>query len=201
MGKTCVFCYRTKFEIRIVHEDERTYVVATLGQINEGYVLVIPKTHISCLGEMQQKDLGYFANLVERVCNAEALEYKVRPILFEHGIVGQSIPHAHLHIVPVSVDLTPFVSRDFPACTIEDLCSFEDLGAAYAKNATPYLFWQTPEGTNRICWNPPAPPQYLRIIIANALGRPKSADWRNADPIVDLFLIKENIRRLKPHLT
>ena len=48
-----------------------------------------------------------------------------------------------------------------------------------------------------VCWNPPAPPQYLRLIVAELLGHPERGNWRNMDPELDKQLGQETVDRLK----
>ena len=68
----------------------------------------------------------------------------------------------------------------------------------------PYLYWrdaQTLFSQPTVCWDPPAPPQYLRTITAEALGRPERANWREMDPELDRKLGAETVRRLKPYFS
>jgi len=49
----CVFCDRAQFEDRLVGETKDFFVIATLGQITDGgYVLLVPKEHIACMGAL-----------------------------------------------------------------------------------------------------------------------------------------------------
>lgn len=49
MSENCVFCDKAKLGDRLISENDGWYVAATLGQITDGgYVLIIPKEHISC---------------------------------------------------------------------------------------------------------------------------------------------------------
>ena len=40
MPNNCVFCDRSKFEERLIHETENFYVIATLGQITDALFAV-----------------------------------------------------------------------------------------------------------------------------------------------------------------
>jgi diadenosine tetraphosphate (Ap4A) HIT family hydrolase len=203
----CAFCDRTKFENRLIAETNDFYLIATLGQItNGGYVLLIPKQHIECVGAFSSGQTGAMVDTSFAVCMALSLEYQDRvssasyPVTaFEHGIVGQTVKHAHLHFLPTVVDVTARIRADFPEAKFEELQYAAHLHELYSKNPQPYLFWTIPGGKSMVCWNPPAPPQYLRIVVADLLKRPERSNWRNMDPELDKRLWEETVARLKPY--
>jgi diadenosine tetraphosphate (Ap4A) HIT family hydrolase len=202
----CAFCDRTQFEERIIAETDEYYCIATLGQITGGYVLVAPKEHILCIGAFNQEQIDSFIRITQKVCPAVASEYQQGQgtisrslTLFEHGIVGQTVKHAHLHIVPAMVDMTHRIRADFPDTKIEEFEHTAYLREQYTKHPQPYLFWTTPNSTAMVCWNPPAPLQYLRIVAAELRGSPERANWRAMDPKLDRRLWSETVKRLKPY--
>lgn len=144
--------------------------------------------------------------LRREACHALSLQYQgsasVTPhpvTMFEHGIVGQSIKHAHLHILPAVVDLSPRIRADFPKSEVQELLDAAQLQELYAKRSEPYIFWTVPSGRPMVCWNPPAPPQYMRLIVSEILGCPERGNWRNCDPETDKRLVKTIVARLKPY--
>lgn len=201
----CVFCDKSKFEERLVGETKDFWVIATLGQITDGgYLLLVPKRHVECLGAMTSKEVKLLDKLEVKTCDALVAEYSVSPsdmIIFEHGIVGQTIKHAHLHIVPANAIIANRISDDFPKSDVSCILSFSDFRKnLYNKRREPYLLWNDLWGM-KVCWNPPAPPQYLRIVVAEALGRPERANWKEMDPELDKKLWQETVKRLKPYFT
>lgn len=209
----CVFCDHSKVRERLITENRDWYVVATLGQITDGgYVLVIPKKHIPCMGVLSShfvdSQTDSMLKLTFKVNRAVVLEYQKSsstspwPItLFEHGIIGQTIKHAHLHVLPAVTDLTSRILADFPGTEIDEVQYASHLQVLYKKRREPYLFWTKPQGGAMVCWNPPAPPQYLRLIVAELLGRPERGNWRNMDPKLDKRLCDETVTRLRPYFS
>lgn len=198
----CAFCDRKNFESRIIHETDKFFVVATLGQITDGgYVLIIPKNHVSCIAELESPEIGPLLMLMGETAEVTEKEYGQPIGMFEHGIVGQSIPHAHLHIFPglFTAEITDRVKNDFPCAETDILPIYEKIFPIYQENREAYLFWQDENGLSHICWNPPAPQQYLRVVLANVLGRPERAYWRKMDQELDKKLVAETIFRLKPY--
>jgi len=195
----CVFCDPEKIKPRTIVSLDGVNIVATLGQITEGgYVLLIPTNHVPCLGAMSVEQTSLVDRISKQIAKILKQEYKSGLTIFEHGIVGQTIKHAHLHFLPRFVCLTDRIRSDFPKTEIHFVKNLIDLHYLYQKRQEPYLLWTGPAGF-MICWNPPAPPQYLRTISAELLSVPERADWKKMDPELDKGLIDETIRMLAPH--
>ena len=203
MTNDCVFCDRTKFEERLIGECEDFWKIATLGQISDGgYVLLTPKRHVSCVGDMEKSEIDLLASKEKKMGIVLSREYKTRHIaFFEHGIVGQTVKHAHLHFIPEKLSITKRIKKDFPDSEIASINSWNELRKLYKEKQKPYLLWRDADLETLVCWNPPAPPQYLRIVVAEALGRPERANWRNMDPELDKRLWQETVKRLKPYFS
>ena len=130
MSENCPFCDRKQFEERLIAKTEGFYIIATLGQITDsGYVLLFPDEHTLCMGALSREQTSTMLGLAKKICSALTQKYKLEqarqslyPItLFEHGIVGQTIKHAHLHLLPTILDLTQKIQDDFPGSKIEEL--------------------------------------------------------------------------------
>lgn len=202
MDNNCVFCDRTQFEERLVGETKEFWIIATLGQIsNGGYTLLVPKRHVECIGAMDRSEIVLLDRVAEKIFNAILKEYEaVMMTIVEHGIVGQSIKHAHLHFVPELCNLTEKVRSDFPGSTISKVNFWSELQGLYQRKPEPYLFWIDSSLIANACWNPQnVPMQYMRTIIAEAVGRPERANWRSMDPDLDKKLWSETVKRLKPY--
>ncbi|MDO8560595.1 MAG: HIT domain-containing protein [bacterium] len=207
MEKPCVFCDRSQLEERLIAETRTLYFVATLGQITDGgYTIIIPKRHVSCVGAMEEREVEEVEAAMVQTSDAIEMEYGVRPVIFEHGIVGQTIQHAHLHLMPAQIRLDNKIHLDFPETKINVVSSLEVLRRLYEEGkkyllynmpAVPQLYF--PAGIFHVAWNPPAPPQYLRTVSAELMGRPKRANWRNMDPELDRQLWSETVQRLKKY--
>ncbi|MDO8521012.1 MAG: hypothetical protein Q7S52_02765 [bacterium] len=200
MESNCPFCDRSKFEERLVGSIGSFNVIATLGQISEGgYLLLVSKEHAPCLGAMPNT-----RELAGAIAHLQAVflkEYATPHVtLFEHGIVGQTVFHAHLHLVPEAVAIGARVRKDFPDHSFEEFADVHTFRFGYAIEQKPYLLWQEPNGKLSVCWNPPAPPQYLRIVVAEALGKPERANWRTMDPVLDRKLWTETVTRLRVYI-
>lgn len=198
---TCVFCDRTQFEERLVGASENFWIIATFGQISDGgYLLLVPKRHVLCLGLMEECELEEITKLQARLHEAVMKEYGIPPhIVFEHGIVGQTIRHAHLHLIPELSVMTERIYKDFPDNEFHSISSWNELTRAYAEKQKPYLLWEDSQTKMMVCWDPKAPLQYLRIVVAETAGRPERANWRTMDSELDRRLWSGTVTRLKPY--
>lgn len=210
MDSNCIFCDKSKIQERIVFEDDFFYIIATLGQITDGgYLLLIPKQHVPCIGAMEQSYLEKVDEMSRKIIDALVKEYRTHFVtIFEHGIVGQTVNHAHVHFLPTyGVCFHERVMRAFPKSPVYTIANFSEAGNLYSGLQEPYLLVGENEeaGSSRFldlatCWNPlNVPSQYLRTVIAEELGRPERANWRNMDPELDKKLWSETVLRMKKY--
>ncbi|MDG4594869.1 MAG: HIT family protein [Candidatus Contendobacter sp.] len=102
----CIFCKIVRGEIPAVkvHEDERTLTFMDIQPASPGHTLVISKVHAPNLLEITESDLLAVAVTVQRV--ARAVQKALAPDglrigQFNGAAAGQTVPHYHVHIVPM----------------------------------------------------------------------------------------------------
>jgi len=190
----------------LIAEVDDFYIVASLGQITDGgYTLLIPKEHIPCMAALDSSRTKTAVSLAIKIRNMISKEFRLNPFskypvtVFEHGIVGQSVKHAHLHFLPAVLNLTPKIIADFPESKMVYIRNYLLLRELYITRQEPYLFWTTPNGKGMALWNPPASSRYLRFVASELLGRSERGNWRNMDPELDKKLWQKTITLLKPH--
>ncbi|MBU6500495.1 MAG: hypothetical protein KGJ89_01545 [Patescibacteria group bacterium] len=201
MDKPCAFCDRTQFEERHIYESPGFHQIATLGQITDGgYTLIFPKEQVPCIGALDEKVIHEELDLmVLSAATITLCEYESPVTIVEHGKVAQTIPHAHIHIIPFDIKPSVAIAKDFPNAEVESFYPLSKLATLYQKNPRPYLFWIGHDEGPQVCWNPPAESMYWRIVAAKALGRPERANWRTMDPELDRQLWSETVERFKPY--
>ena len=102
----CIFCKIVRGEIPAVkvHEDERTLTFMDIQPASPGHALVIAKAHAPNLLEITESDLVAVAVTVQRIARAvhKALAPDgLRIGQFNGAAAGQTVPHYHVHIVPI----------------------------------------------------------------------------------------------------
>jgi len=95
----CLFCQRDKIKDGILLESENFFVKVGIGILAPGHVMIITKEHVPCFAELPKQLIKEFTSLKNKVIENLKLNF-ADPIIYEHGIYGQSINHAHLHFLP-----------------------------------------------------------------------------------------------------
>jgi len=156
-------------------------VVPSLGQIVEGYLLVLPIKHFKTLGDLPGPLLEEFAAICG--CIGRTLKDQYGPyVLFEHGtrsegVGGCGIYHAHLHATPLAGISDPVgtLKLSFPCTELAHLTEINEQSA----NLSSYLFYQDSNARLYLFDTGPLPSQYMRKLLADALGD-KDWNWRTA---------------------
>jgi diadenosine tetraphosphate (Ap4A) HIT family hydrolase len=166
---------------RILLSTENFYVVPSVGQLVDGYLLVLPKDHYTTLDELTTELVAELADTSERV-RAALSEIYGSCVCFEHGARGPlnggcGIYHAHLHIVPLSgiSDPAESLKLKFP---FAELVHLREIGHRSASLSS-YLFYQDSDARLYLFDTGPLPSQYMRKLLADAL-RTQDWDWRTA---------------------
>ena len=97
-GTDCVFCQRTEISY-ILKETPNFLLAADHAPLVEGHILIIPKQHYACYGDVP---VGLDAELCALKREVQQFfTYSYAPVVFwEHGIFKQTVFHAHLHCFP-----------------------------------------------------------------------------------------------------
>ena len=102
----CVFCKVVNGQepVSTVYEDDSVIVILDIQPVNQGHLLVFPKTHAVHLEDLAP-DLGaHLFKVAMRM--SEALRASDIPcegvnlLLADGEAAGQEIPHVHLHVIP-----------------------------------------------------------------------------------------------------
>lgn len=95
----CAFCQPSTLARYILKETPNFRLVTDHAPLVEGHLLIIPKNHYSCYGDVPKTlDEELFA-LKDEV--KPFFETYYSPVIFwEHGVFRQTVYHAHLHCFP-----------------------------------------------------------------------------------------------------
>ncbi|PYU33171.1 MAG: hypothetical protein DMG28_09070 [Acidobacteria bacterium] len=165
---------------RILLRSEEFVVIPSLGQIVEGYLLVVPTTHRTALGDIPDESLEELRRLCGRVRAVLECEYG-SCIFFEHGtrladVGGCGVYHAHLHAFPFPSFLGDPVNSlrsKFPYRELGDLSEIK----RQTEGLAAYLFYQNSHAESYVFETGVLPSQYVRKLLAEALNK-DDWDWR-----------------------
>lgn len=96
----CIFCQNDR---PILAQTKLSYAFFDSFPVSNGHALIIPRRHVASIWEMTPDEYTDAFNLVRAV--KHLLQEKFEPQGFNIGVncgeaAGQSVPHAHIHIIP-----------------------------------------------------------------------------------------------------
>lgn len=172
---------KTGLKSRILYNTDHVAVMPTVGSFVEGYLLLVSRRHVSCIGDLQDHELAELEGQLAYIKRQEELCYHKRVACFEHGMAacsrrsGGCIDHAHLHVVPCEVLLEDFIKKyDLKYRRIASMKELQSLAAAHK----PYLFWEEIDGTKWVIDEGVIPSQFFRKVLADIHGVNQQWDWR-----------------------
>ncbi|MFH1637696.1 MAG: hypothetical protein ABIB71_04710 [Candidatus Woesearchaeota archaeon] len=179
----------------ILCEKGNFVVFPSLGQIVEGYLLIASKKHYNGMGEVPKSLYPELESVCKKVREVLSNTYG-SPLFFEHGSTlekkgGCCITHAHIHAVPVQIDILEDLTENFDYRKMD---SFEELQKEF-KKGNPYLFYES-NSKERYLFevNETIPSQYIRQIIAEKINKPERWDWRTYPGIDELVKTIEKLK-------
>ncbi|HOT96648.1 MAG TPA: HIT family protein [bacterium] len=102
----CIFCEiaAKRIPAQVIYEDERCMAFMDLMPINPGHVLIIPKEHAANIWELPPAAAQALLPAAQKVAAAlrsSGLRCEGVNLHMANGeVAGQSVFHAHLHVVP-----------------------------------------------------------------------------------------------------
>lgn len=81
-----------------VYEDEKTYAFLDLHPVTPGHTLIIPKTQVEFIWDLESEDYQALMATVQKVGKHLRDVMDVPYVGVE--VVGVDVPHAHVHVIP-----------------------------------------------------------------------------------------------------
>lgn len=167
----CNFYYKgiSKHNQKTIYESPNFFVLATLGEFMYGYVLVIPKAHITSCAELDKDSMDELLEVLDDIIFILKKTYKKENFLIwengsGNGGIGKakdSIVHCHVHIAPSSLTASRielFAGFPLKEITSQDLSKFGKNSYLLIKDGS---FWRINDD-NRVY----IPRQYVRQLLA-----------------------------------
>lgn len=83
-----------------VAEDDRHYAFLDINPLSEGHTLVVPKREVDYIFDLDDEEYAALQLFARRV--AMALQRSVDCKRIATAVIGLEVPHAHIHLVPIS---------------------------------------------------------------------------------------------------
>lgn len=170
----CPFCQRLDLVNYILKETAHFRIVTDHAPLIEGHLLIIPKSHYTCYGDVPETLDNELLALKQEV-QQFFLQYYAAPVFWEHGIYRQTVFHAHLHCFPfgdIHYDLSENVHEELVA-------SQDDLRSWYTTRGEYFYLEDSMQAT----LFPPVTERYFHIIRGvlsqGVISRAGSIGWRS----------------------
>lgn len=83
-----------------IAEDEHFYAFLDINPLAEGHTLVVPKREVDYLFDLEDDELGAMMVFAKKV--AAHIRAAVPCERIGVAVIGLDVPHAHIHLVPIS---------------------------------------------------------------------------------------------------
>ena len=83
-----------------VAEDDRFFAFLDINPVAEGHVLVIPKREVDYIFDLSDEETAAMHIFTKRVAKALKAAMPCRKVGM--AVIGLEVPHAHIHLVPMS---------------------------------------------------------------------------------------------------
>lgn len=164
----CIFCsIATKLKENVIWEDDLFWIIYDGFPIAEPHLLIIPKSHILCYGQLSPTEFPHVQGIMRLVQKKIA-----GPVLFfEHGDIGQTVKHAHLHAIPFEGTVDDAIALVNLPGTTKSIADFSDVAKypQYLLFIGGHMTTLLPEVGTTIA---PAP---ITNSLAKAFGKPVPA--------------------------
>lgn len=84
-----------------VHENEAFLAFLDLNPLRKGHTLVIPKTEIDYIFDLDDSTLAEMIVFSKEVSKKIKLVFPCRKVGM--AVIGLEVPHAHIHLIPIDV--------------------------------------------------------------------------------------------------
>lgn len=164
-------------------KDKNFWIVCDAHPLTRGHILIIPREHISCMGALSKQLFSRFAELYKQV-KIFINEYYGQLAVFEHGVTGQTVFHAHIHFLPFENTIDSIIPE---ADLLKEINSVDRLKTEF-EQCGKYLYTET--GNRKWLTDTSlGHPRFFRERFGKILGAEKRANWKTARNIKGLMKV------------
>jgi histidine triad (HIT) family protein len=152
-----IFCLaETKLAASIIDRSEHFFLLHDGFPLAKGHLILIPRKHRDCFFNLTAQEQSEFLILRKKII-AFLTQTILSPVMFEHGAIAQTVPHAHLHFLPTDKSMRGEI---------------EKIAVPMEKQAPPYLYYEDGRGATYYRVTEEIIPGFLHTTFAKVLGRP-----------------------------
>jgi diadenosine tetraphosphate (Ap4A) HIT family hydrolase len=172
--KNCPHCDPNSFALKYpLKETENFWIVCDVHPLTKGHLLIIPKKHFSCVGEFPENIYDEFIALYKS-CKAFINSVYGCVSSFEHGKIGQTVFHSHIHIFPFEGQEKDIIPEEEKF--LNKIISISKLKSAYQIQGG-YLFFSIADKMWLVDVQI-GKPRFFRDRFAGAMHHPERGNWK-----------------------
>lgn len=157
----------------MLKESQYFCILCDANPLIEGHVLIIPKRHVSCIGEYTPQEFAEFKKLYLLISEWIHKEYG-SIATFEHGKIGQTVFHSHVHLMPFAGQPEQIIPEGTDRLKL--LPSIDHLFDIFRTEGQ-YLFFSI----GSVMWTVDTTigaPRFFRDRFAKSFNRTERANWK-----------------------
>ena len=85
-----------------IAEDDRFFAFLDINPLSKGHTLVVPKHETDYIFNLDDEELGQMMVFAKKV--AQKIEKAIPCKRIAVAIIGLEVPHAHIHLVPITCE-------------------------------------------------------------------------------------------------
>lgn len=149
-------------------------IVCDTHPLREGHILIIPKKHIACVGAFDDETFAEYKTHVALMSRFIRDSYDNQLAVFEHGVVGQTVFHAHTHLLPYTGTPESIVPEGITHCT--KIFNVEAVRDLYAKDGK-YLYFSI-RNDEWVVDTTLGAPRFFRDRFARVMSHSNRGNWQ-----------------------
>lgn len=102
-----------------VAENEEFFAFLDINPVAKGHTLVIPKAEVDYLFDIDDPKLGRMMAFAKRVARAQEAAIPCKRVGL--AVMGLEVPHAHIHLVPITKESDMYFGRKKQSFSQEEL--------------------------------------------------------------------------------
>ena len=162
----CLFC-RPRDPAAILFETDSLCVMPDDFLLLPGHILIIPKQHLRCYAAGTPELWRELDEVAARVRRFLDDAYGAAVGTSETGVTGQTVSHAHLHLLPIGLEAVPAEIAAHP--DLQPMDDWADVAARFAEHGEYY--YVEIGGQRCVASSYSSPPiQAMRHAIAEVAG-------------------------------
>lgn len=165
---------------RLIRRTSIVYVLAGLGAVIPGYVLLLPRRHVRSVGELSMPEMLHIFDAAWKMADRITKMFGGSVVLVEHGSSGHEhgpsgacIDHAHIHLFPLDAGTDPAQFNLPGSRSVEGINELSIL----ARTRKNYYYCASSRTEAYLAEEPRPVSQQARRIWAQAVGRRDEWDW------------------------